>query len=253
MRAIVVAIAIGVTAPMSVSLIGLTMNDWYTAAFVLRGRLDRGRGRRSAGRTAAHVVRGGTPGRRRRGPQADRFDLRRRAGRGGARRARQPARASAGCGGDGHGRRAGVRAHRRAVDADDARALRQSAVSLLQRRVPLAVGRPGVVFRDALRSGLGGRVAGVPVHAAVEARSATCPNPSSATRVPALLYALALAAIVVAVVRRLRAAPRRPRHCPVRRRHGASSACSSSRRSSRGRCCTGSSVISCRSSCWRAR
>ena len=35
MRAIVAAIAIGVTAPMSVSLIGLTMNDWYTAAFVL--------------------------------------------------------------------------------------------------------------------------------------------------------------------------------------------------------------------------
>jgi len=35
MRAWVVAVAIGVTAPMPVSLIGLTMNDWYTAAFVL--------------------------------------------------------------------------------------------------------------------------------------------------------------------------------------------------------------------------
>lgn len=33
--AIVAAIAIGVTAPMPVSLIGLTMNDWYVAAFVL--------------------------------------------------------------------------------------------------------------------------------------------------------------------------------------------------------------------------
>jgi len=33
--AIVAAIAIGVTAPMSVSLIGLTMNDWYVAAFVM--------------------------------------------------------------------------------------------------------------------------------------------------------------------------------------------------------------------------
>ncbi|MEO8506521.1 MAG: hypothetical protein ABI593_02720 [Betaproteobacteria bacterium] len=33
--AIVAAVAIGVTAPMSVSLIGLTMNDWYTAAFVM--------------------------------------------------------------------------------------------------------------------------------------------------------------------------------------------------------------------------
>ena len=34
-RAIVAAIAIGVTAPMPVSLIGLTMNDWYPAAFVM--------------------------------------------------------------------------------------------------------------------------------------------------------------------------------------------------------------------------
>ena len=34
-RAVVAAVAIGVTAPMSVSLIGLTMNDWYTAAFVM--------------------------------------------------------------------------------------------------------------------------------------------------------------------------------------------------------------------------
>ncbi|MEO8756014.1 MAG: hypothetical protein ABI624_25425, partial [Casimicrobiaceae bacterium] len=34
-RATVAAVAIGVTAPMSVSLIGLTMNDWYTAAFVM--------------------------------------------------------------------------------------------------------------------------------------------------------------------------------------------------------------------------
>jgi hypothetical protein len=33
--AILAAVAIGVTAPMSVSLIGLTMNDWYTAAFVM--------------------------------------------------------------------------------------------------------------------------------------------------------------------------------------------------------------------------
>ena len=33
--AILAAIAIGVTAPMSVSLIGLTMNDWYVAAFVM--------------------------------------------------------------------------------------------------------------------------------------------------------------------------------------------------------------------------
>ncbi|MCC7326411.1 MAG: DUF2029 domain-containing protein [Burkholderiales bacterium] len=33
--AITTAIAIGITAPMSVSLIGLTMNDWYTAAFVM--------------------------------------------------------------------------------------------------------------------------------------------------------------------------------------------------------------------------
>ncbi|MFO1325146.1 MAG: glycosyltransferase 87 family protein [Burkholderiales bacterium] len=33
--AMVVAFAIGITAPMSVSLIGLTMNDWYTAAFVM--------------------------------------------------------------------------------------------------------------------------------------------------------------------------------------------------------------------------
>ena len=33
--AVVGAIAIGVTAPMSVSLIGLTMNDWYVAAFVM--------------------------------------------------------------------------------------------------------------------------------------------------------------------------------------------------------------------------
>lgn len=33
--AVVTAIAIGVTAPMSVSLIGLTMNDWFTAAFVM--------------------------------------------------------------------------------------------------------------------------------------------------------------------------------------------------------------------------
>ena len=33
--AITAAIAIGVTAPMSVSLIGLTMNDWYSAAFVM--------------------------------------------------------------------------------------------------------------------------------------------------------------------------------------------------------------------------
>src|SRR4029079_9049456 len=29
------AVAIGVTAPMSVSLIGTTMNDWYVAAFVI--------------------------------------------------------------------------------------------------------------------------------------------------------------------------------------------------------------------------
>ncbi len=34
-RAIVTAIAIGVTAPMAVSLIGLTTNDWYVAAFAL--------------------------------------------------------------------------------------------------------------------------------------------------------------------------------------------------------------------------
>ena len=33
--AVVAAVAFGVTAPMSVSLIGLTMNDWYTAAFVM--------------------------------------------------------------------------------------------------------------------------------------------------------------------------------------------------------------------------
>ena len=33
--AITAAVAIGVTAPMSVSLIGTTMNDWYTAAFVM--------------------------------------------------------------------------------------------------------------------------------------------------------------------------------------------------------------------------
>jgi hypothetical protein len=33
--AVVAAIAIGVTAPMPVSLIGLTMNDWYVAAFVM--------------------------------------------------------------------------------------------------------------------------------------------------------------------------------------------------------------------------
>lgn len=33
--AVAAAIAIGVTAPMSVSLIGTTMNDWYTAAFVM--------------------------------------------------------------------------------------------------------------------------------------------------------------------------------------------------------------------------
>ena len=33
--AVLSAIAIGVTAPMSVSLIGTTMNDWYTAAFVM--------------------------------------------------------------------------------------------------------------------------------------------------------------------------------------------------------------------------
>ena len=33
--AIVTAIAIGVTAPMPISLIGLTMNDWYVAAFVM--------------------------------------------------------------------------------------------------------------------------------------------------------------------------------------------------------------------------
>ena len=35
LRAWIVAVALGVTAPMPVSLIGLTMNDWYTAAFVL--------------------------------------------------------------------------------------------------------------------------------------------------------------------------------------------------------------------------
>jgi hypothetical protein len=34
-RAIVAAIALGVTAPMPISLIGTTMNDWYVAAFVL--------------------------------------------------------------------------------------------------------------------------------------------------------------------------------------------------------------------------
>ncbi len=34
-QAIVVAMTLGVTAPMSVSLIGLTMNDWYSAAFVM--------------------------------------------------------------------------------------------------------------------------------------------------------------------------------------------------------------------------
>ena len=44
--AIVAAIAIGVTAPMSVSLIGLTMNDWYTAAFVLAALWLVVRGRR---------------------------------------------------------------------------------------------------------------------------------------------------------------------------------------------------------------
>jgi len=33
--AVVAAVAIGVTAPMSVSLIGTTMNDWYVAAFVM--------------------------------------------------------------------------------------------------------------------------------------------------------------------------------------------------------------------------
>lgn len=33
--AVVAAIAIGVTAPMSVSLVGTTMNDWYSAAFVM--------------------------------------------------------------------------------------------------------------------------------------------------------------------------------------------------------------------------
>ena len=52
--AVVGAIAIGVTAPMSVSLIGLTMNDWYVAAFVMavllavsliaEFRIDRARG-----------------------------------------------------------------------------------------------------------------------------------------------------------------------------------------------------------------
>ena len=170
MRAIVVAIALGVTAPMSVSLIGLTMNDWYTAAFVLLAVWIVVAAGDPLAAPCAHVVRGGTPGRRRRGLEADRFDLRRRAGRGGARRARQPARASRGCGGDGGGGRAGLRAHRRAVDADDARALRQSALSLFQRRVPLAMGRSRVVRRDAFRSGVGGRVAGVPVHAAVETR-----------------------------------------------------------------------------------
>lgn len=35
MPAIVAALAIGITAPMSVSLIGTTMNDWYVAAFVM--------------------------------------------------------------------------------------------------------------------------------------------------------------------------------------------------------------------------
>ena len=35
LRAWIVAVVLGVTAPMPVSLIGLTMNDWYTAAFVL--------------------------------------------------------------------------------------------------------------------------------------------------------------------------------------------------------------------------
>ncbi len=106
----------------------------------------------------------------RRGFQADRRRLRVRVRRGGGDARRRLAHSRQARPGRGHCHGSRVRARRRAVDVGAVRALRQSALPVLQRRLPLAVGRPRALHGDALRTVVAARMADLSVRDAVEAR-----------------------------------------------------------------------------------
>ena len=121
---------------MSVSLIGTTMNDWYAAAFVMAALWLVVRGGEGAPSTRTLLAAGALVGAGAGLKLTGTIYCVGLSGVFAGRLARRCARGAA------RGRRRdGVRVDRGAVDGAHVRALRQSAVSLLQRCLPFAVGR----------------------------------------------------------------------------------------------------------------